>query len=113
VTTAVAQRNAVVLDLEGGLIHVSGILHLAKGASAFHSASLECPPNRDVVSAAQRAHKSGKAAGECELHGQVLDAGQPRRLAVLRRWSRRRWARARQPARPPPQGWSSRSRAPS
>lgn len=58
-TTAVAQRNAAVFDLEG-LIDVSGIRHLAKNAAAFSRASLGCPANRDVVSAARRAHKSGK-----------------------------------------------------
>lgn len=51
---------AVAFDLEGGLIDVSGIHHLASDASRFHRASLDCPPNRDVVAAAQRAHESGK-----------------------------------------------------
>lgn len=61
-TTAIAPpRTAVAFDLEGGLIDVSSIHHLANDASRFHRASLECPPNRDVVAAARRAHESGKA----------------------------------------------------
>lgn len=60
-TTVVAPpREAVVFDLEGGLINVSRIHHLAKDASAFHRASLNCPPNRAVVNAARQAHENGK-----------------------------------------------------
>ncbi|MFK0159174.1 hypothetical protein ACIQVK_44775 [Streptomyces sp. NPDC090493] len=62
-TTAVAappKTAAVAFDLEGGLIDVSTIHHLANDASRFHSAMLGCPPNRDVVAAAQRARESGK-----------------------------------------------------
>ncbi|PNG22351.1 hypothetical protein [Streptomyces cahuitamycinicus] len=60
-TTAVAQREAVAFDLEGGLINVSGIHDLARDASAFHRASLGCPPNLDVVNAARRARERGAA----------------------------------------------------
>ncbi|QOV40191.1 hypothetical protein IM697_18390 [Streptomyces ferrugineus] len=61
-TTAVAPPStaAVAFDLEGGLIDVSSIHYLANDASAFHRASLGCPPNRDVVAAARHAHESGK-----------------------------------------------------
>ncbi|MFI5990236.1 hypothetical protein ACIBAC_00080 [Streptomyces sp. NPDC051362] len=60
-TTAVAAppRGAVAFDLEGALIDVQGIQHLAGDASAFHLASLTCPPNAEVVEAAQRAHAQG------------------------------------------------------
>lgn len=52
--------GAVAFDLEGGLINVSKIHHLANDASRFHAAMLGCPPNRNVVSAARRAHEAGK-----------------------------------------------------
>jgi hypothetical protein len=61
VTTAIAPpRTAVAFDLEGGLVNVSRIRHLANDASRFHAAMLECPPNRNVVAAARRASESGK-----------------------------------------------------
>ncbi|WP_409473510.1 hypothetical protein [Streptomyces sp. HC307] len=60
-TTAVAMRDAVAFDLEGGLIDVSSINHLANDASALHRAILGCPPNHDFVAAARRAHESGRA----------------------------------------------------
>ncbi|MFD9394191.1 hypothetical protein ACFWBB_26665 [Streptomyces sp. NPDC060000] len=62
-TTAIAappKTTAVAFDLEGGLINVSKIHRFANDASRFHSAMLGCPPNRDVVAAAQRAHEDGK-----------------------------------------------------
>ncbi|MGY4936149.1 phosphatase domain-containing protein [Streptomyces sp. 900116325] len=59
-TTVAPPREAVVFDLEGGLINVSRIRHLAKDASAFHRASLNCPPNRRVLNAARQAHEKGK-----------------------------------------------------
>ncbi|MEE1764381.1 hypothetical protein [Streptomyces sp. SP18BB07] len=59
-TTAIAPpRTAVVFDLEGGLINVSRIRRLAGDASAFHRASLGCPPNLGIVKAARRAHEQG------------------------------------------------------
>lgn len=61
-TTAVGAppRTAVAFDLEGGLVDVSRIHHLAHDSAAFHSAMLGCPPNRTVVAAAQQAFGSGK-----------------------------------------------------
>ncbi|MFD5856083.1 HAD family hydrolase [Streptomyces chartreusis] len=50
---------AVAFDIEGGLINVSMIRHLANDASQFHAAMLGCPSNRDVVTAAQRARQAG------------------------------------------------------
>lgn len=61
-TTAVAARPAAaVFDLEGALINVSTIHHLAGDASRFHAAMLGCPPNRAVVADARTAHQAGKA----------------------------------------------------
>lgn len=59
ITTAPPRTAAVAFDLEGGLIDVSGIHHLANDASRFHSAMLECPPNRDIVADARSAHQAG------------------------------------------------------
>ncbi|WP_371605054.1 hypothetical protein OG345_42305 (plasmid) [Streptomyces sp. NBC_01220] len=76
-TTAVGAppRSAVAFDLEGGLIDVSGIHHLAHDSSAFHSAMLGCPPSREVVSAAQQASRSGKVV--------LVMTGSDRRLEHL------------------------------
>ncbi|WP_328491269.1 HAD family hydrolase [Streptomyces zaomyceticus] len=61
-TTAVAPRRiGLVIDLEGGLINVRSIRHLAQDASQFHRASLRCPPNRRIVADARRAHRNGMA----------------------------------------------------
>jgi hypothetical protein len=61
-TTAVAAppRGAVAFDLEGGLINVRSIRHLAGDAAAFYRASLQCPPNRRVVQAAREARAKGQ-----------------------------------------------------
>ena len=62
-TTAIAAPSktaAAVFDLEGGLIDVSAIHGLARDASRFHSAMLECPPNLEVVADARIAHQAGK-----------------------------------------------------
>lgn len=67
--------SAVAFDLEGGLIDVSGIHHLAHDSSAFHSAMLGCPPNREVVAAAQQASRSGKVV--------LVMTGSDRRLEHL------------------------------
>lgn len=58
--TAPPRAAAVVFDLEGGLINVRRIRKLGTDASRFHSAMLGCPPNRNVVNAAVRAHLDGK-----------------------------------------------------
>ncbi|MET7573365.1 hypothetical protein ABZT04_33445 [Streptomyces sp. NPDC005492] len=80
-TTAIALPNtvAVAFDLEGGLINVSKIHHLAKDAAAFHAAMLECPPNRNVVAAARRAHESGKTV-------LVMTGGQRRLEQLVIAW---------------------------
>ncbi|MEV8596115.1 hypothetical protein [Streptomyces sp. NPDC052012] len=63
---------AVAFDLEGGLINVSMIHHLAKDFSVFHAAMLECPANRNVVAEVRRAHESGKTV--------LVMTGEQRRL---------------------------------
>ncbi|MFF9901283.1 hypothetical protein [Streptomyces longispororuber] len=60
ITAAPPRTTAVAFDLEGGLIDVSAVRHLAGDASRFHSAMLDCPPRRDVVAAARHARASGK-----------------------------------------------------
>lgn len=61
-TTAIAPPTvaAVAFDLEGGLINVSKIHHLAGDTSRFHAAMLGCPPNPRVVAAARHAKESGR-----------------------------------------------------
>ncbi|MFE6639577.1 hypothetical protein ACFVFT_38315 [Streptomyces tendae] len=79
-TTVIAPpRTAVVFDLEGGLINVSRIHHLAGDASQFHRASLGCPANRKVLAAAHRAHQSGKTV-------LVMTGGDRRLEQLVRVW---------------------------
>ena len=65
-------RNAIIVDMDGTLADVSGIRHhvvppnpMPKGwykdFHAFHSASVDCPPNAAVVDHAIRAHLLGTA----------------------------------------------------
>ena len=65
-------RNAIIVDMDGTLADVSGIRHhvvppnpMPKGwykdFHAFHSASVDCPPNPAVVDHAIRAHLLGTA----------------------------------------------------
>jgi hypothetical protein len=76
VTTVIAPpRTAVAFDLEGGLIDVSHIHHLAGDASRFHSAMLGCPPNPDVVAAARQASACGMTV--------LVMTGADRRLEAL------------------------------
>ncbi|MER7952065.1 hypothetical protein ABTY59_32205 [Streptomyces sp. NPDC096079] len=58
-TAAAPPRTGLVIDLEGGLINVRSIRHLAKDAARFHEASLGCPPNKRIVADARRAHRDG------------------------------------------------------
>lgn len=76
-TTAIAPSKtaAVAFDLEGGLINVSRIHHLAGDATRFHTAMLGCPRNDDVVAAARSAHKCGKSV--------LVMTGADRRLQQL------------------------------
>ncbi|MFE4579375.1 HAD family hydrolase [Streptomyces chartreusis] len=77
-TTAIAtppKTAAVAFDLEGGLINVSAIHHVAKDSSRFHAAMLGCPPNRDVVATARHARESGKTV--------LVMTGADRRLEQL------------------------------
>ncbi|MDI3102077.1 hypothetical protein QJ054_34130 [Streptomyces sp. AN-3] len=79
-TTVIAPpRAAVAFDLEGGLIDVSSIHHLANDAARFHRASLGCPANRDVLNAARRAHESGKTV-------LVMTGGDRRLEQLVRVW---------------------------
>lgn len=63
-TTAIAPPRTIVgalaFDLEGGLINVSRIRHLAHDASKFHAAMLGCRTNARVVRAARRAREDGQ-----------------------------------------------------
>jgi hypothetical protein len=81
VTTAIAAppRGAVAFDLEGGLINVRRIRHLAGDAAAFHRASLGCPPNRTVVQAAREAHAKGQTV-------LVMTGGSRRLEQLVRTW---------------------------
>ncbi|QFG13207.1 phosphatase [Streptomyces phage Gilgamesh] len=79
-TTVIAPpRAAVAFDLEGGLIDVSGIHHLAHDASQFHRASLGCPANLTVLAAAHRALRDGKAV-------LVMTGGDRRLEQLVRVW---------------------------
>ena len=56
--------EAVLFDMDGTLCDVRGIRHLIDGPGsfhAFHRASASCPPNPEVVAAAQREHAAGRA----------------------------------------------------
>ena len=59
-----AKREAVIFDMDGTLCDVRGIRRLIDGPGsfhAFHTASVDCPPHRDVVDAAHAVHASGRA----------------------------------------------------
>ncbi|RZU28293.1 hypothetical protein EV284_6459 [Streptomyces sp. BK022] len=63
-TTATALAPAVIFDVDGTLCDVSDIRHLTKGPggfTAFHAASINCPPHQDVVDAARQARAEGLA----------------------------------------------------
>lgn len=57
--------DAVIADLDGTLCDVTDILHFVEGEerdfSAFHAASVDCPPRLDVVDAVRTAHDAGKS----------------------------------------------------
>ncbi len=57
--------DAVIADLDGTLVDVSGILHHVDGEerdfAAFHAASADCPPRPEVARAVRAAHADGKA----------------------------------------------------
>ncbi|MFI8206764.1 hypothetical protein [Streptomyces sp. NPDC085937] len=102
-TTALAApplAPAVVFDLEGGLINVRRVRHLANDASRFYSAMLGCPPNRNVVNAAVRAHVNGKVV-------LVMTGGDRRLEQLVITWLNRNgvptallWMRSRHDYRP-------------
>lgn len=58
-------RDAVIFDMDGTLCDTTGILHHIEGEdrdfAAFHAASADCPPHREVVDAAKKQHNSGRA----------------------------------------------------
>jgi hypothetical protein len=58
-------RPATIFDVQGTLIDVRPIRHLVAGQhkdfDAFHKATGDCAPNKDVVRAAQQAHRDGNA----------------------------------------------------
>ncbi|MER6616311.1 hypothetical protein [Streptomyces xantholiticus] len=63
-TTAVDLRDAEIFDVDGTLCDVASIRHLIKGPggfTAFHRASIDCPPHEDVVQAARDARARGRA----------------------------------------------------
>lgn len=56
--------EAVIFDMDGTLCDVRGIRHLLDGPGrfhAFHTASVDCPPNQWVVDAARTHHAAGRA----------------------------------------------------
>lgn len=57
------KRDAVIYDVQGTLINVLDIRHLVEGTKkqfdAFHEATLECPPNWDVLEQCQRDQADG------------------------------------------------------
>lgn len=56
--------EAVLFDMDGTLCDVRGIRGLLNGPGsfhAFHNASVDCPPNLEVVDAARREHAEGRA----------------------------------------------------
>ena len=57
--------DAEIFDMDGTLTDVRSIRHHVMGKvrnfHAFHTESVNCPPNIDVVEAARRAHREGRA----------------------------------------------------
>jgi FMN phosphatase YigB (HAD superfamily) len=55
--------NAVLVDVDGTLVDVTGIRHLVEGGSrdfnAFHKASIDCQPNFPVLQRVQELHDLG------------------------------------------------------
>ncbi|MFF8696209.1 hypothetical protein ACF08W_28760 [Streptomyces sp. NPDC015144] len=93
VIDAPPRTAATVFDLEGGLVDVSAIHGLARDASRFHSAMLECPPHLDVVAAARSAHQAGETvlvmtSGDRRLERRVITwlarHGVPAALLLMR-----------------------------
>ncbi|MGA5127698.1 hypothetical protein ACPCAG_30905 [Streptomyces pseudogriseolus] len=63
-TTALRLQDAEIFDADGTLVDVTEIRPLIKGPggfTAFHRASIDCPPHQDVVDAARQAHAKGRA----------------------------------------------------
>ena len=58
-------RDAIILDMDGTLCDVRSIRHHVMGAKrnfhAFHTESVNCPANDEVVLAAKQAHVDGLA----------------------------------------------------
>jgi hypothetical protein len=58
-------REAVIYDMDGTLCDVRGIRHYVMGKKRnfhkFHTESVNCPGNVDVVEAAKADHKAGRA----------------------------------------------------
>ena len=80
-TVAAPPREAVAFDLEGGLINVARIHHLAGDASQFHTAMLRCPANHNTLKAVQRAHVRGKTILVMTGAGRNLEPAVSRWLA--------------------------------
>lgn len=59
----ISKRDAVIYDVQGTLINVLGIRHLVEGVKkdfdAFHVATLECPPNWEVLEQCQKDQADG------------------------------------------------------
>lgn len=56
--------EAIIADMDGTLVDVSGIRHLLDGPGrfdAFHRESVNCPPHAWVVDAARTHHAAGRA----------------------------------------------------
>jgi phosphoglycolate phosphatase-like HAD superfamily hydrolase len=61
----VAMIDAEIFDMDGTLADVTGIRHHVMGKERnfhkFHTESVNCPANLDVVEAAKKAHAEGRA----------------------------------------------------
>lgn len=59
-----ALPEAVIFDVDGTLVDVSGIRHLLNAPTrdfeAFHQASMDCPPHTWVVDLARATHRAGR-----------------------------------------------------
>lgn len=59
------QKDAEIFDLDGTLCNVTSIRHHVlkkhKDFKSFHSESVNCPPNEEVVRAARQAKENGRA----------------------------------------------------
>jgi len=86
--TTEERPKAVIFDMDGTLCDVSSIRHLLppkhlprgmRNFDAFHAASIDCPPHKDVLFAAHSATENG-------LHVVILTARGEKHLGVTDEW---------------------------